>query len=188
MNVKQLLSKWSRTIHRWVGLYMAIIVTIYFVETLALPPTFGAGLPNIDGKPPTQAVAENTRSILSIEQVNQAFISQQPAGIDSFDEVDAITYLPDAKMYHIENRKRFFEWYVDARSGEILKYGFNTAMFLEEKGVLGWLSPIVHDIIELPFLAILLTLASSGVYLFVSPFLPRKTLEVEPSMVVLEER
>lgn len=187
MNVKQFLSKWSRTIHRWVGLYMAIIVTIYFVETLVLPPAFGAGLPSIDGKPPTQYVAENTRPILSIEQVNQAFISQHPVGIDSFHEVDAITYLPAAKIYRFENQKRFFEWYIDARNGEILKYGFNTAMFLEEKGVLGWLSPWVHDLIELPFLAILLILASSGVYLFISPFLPKKNLAVEPNTIVSKE-
>lgn len=66
MKIKQFLSKWSRTIHRWVGLYMAVVVTIYFVETITLPPTFSAGLPSVDGIPPAHAVAENTRPVLSI--------------------------------------------------------------------------------------------------------------------------
>jgi len=187
MNVKQFLSKWSRTIHRWVGLYMAIIVTIYFVETLALPPIFSAGLPSINGRAPTHSVAEDTRPLLSIEQVSQAFIAQHPEGINSLNEVDAITFLPTVKTYRFENQKRFFEWYVDAYSGEVLKYGFNTNMFLEEKGVLGWLNPLVHNLIELPFLAILLTLASSGVYLFISPFLPKKNLKAEPSTIATGE-
>lgn len=68
---------------------------------------------------------------------------------------------------------------MDARTGEVLKYGFNTNMFLEEKGLLGWLSPLIHDLIELPFLVVLLTLAASGVYLFISPFLGKKNLEID---------
>ncbi len=110
---------------------MAVIVAIYFVETIALPPTFSAGLPSVDGVPPAHAVAENSHSILSLEQATQVFISGHPEGINSLDDVDEIAYLPDSDIYRFENKQRFFEWYVDARTGEILKYGFNTNVFLQ---------------------------------------------------------
>jgi hypothetical protein len=117
----------------------------------------------------------------------KAFIYQHPKGINSLDEVDEIAYMPSQKIYRFENQKRFFEWYIDACTGEVLKYGFNTNMFLEEKGLLGWLSPWIHKLIELPFLALMLTLAGSGVYLFISPFSAKKNPEIEQSVAVLGE-
>jgi hypothetical protein len=43
-----------------------------------------------------------------------------------------------------------------------------------------------NTFIELPFLAVLLTLAASGVYLFIVPFLPKKNLESDRIAVLGE--
>ena len=83
MKIKQFFSKWSRTIHRWVGLYFAVVIGIYLIEIIALPSVFSSGLPTVDGKPPTQTVPENTRSLLSLEQPTQALISLHPDGINT---------------------------------------------------------------------------------------------------------
>ena len=112
MKIKQFLSRWSRTIHRWVGLYFAVVIAIYLIEIIALPSVFSSGLPTVDGKPPTQTVAKNTKSLLSLEQASQAFISLHPEGINRLEDIDEIAYLPTLGVYRFENQKRLFEWYM----------------------------------------------------------------------------
>ncbi|WP_223280177.1 PepSY domain-containing protein [Nostoc sp. PA-18-2419] len=178
MRIKQFLSRWSRTIHRWVGLYFAVVIGIYVIEIIALPPAFSSGLPTIDGKAPTQTITKNTKSLLSLEQASQAFISQHPKGINTLEDIDEITYLPSLGIYRFENQKRLFEWYLDAQNGKLLKYGFNATDFLEYRGLLGWFAPWIHNLIEMSFLFFMSTLAVSGVYLFIYPFLVKKNSEM----------
>ncbi|MHC5830351.1 MAG: hypothetical protein ACYT04_84040, partial [Nostoc sp.] len=79
-------------------------------------------------------------------------------------------------MYRFENQKNLFEWYIDAHSGKLLKYGFNSVDFLEYRGLLGWFVPLIHNLIEMSFLFLMATLAVSGVYLFIYPFLAKTGL------------
>jgi hypothetical protein len=174
MKVKQVLSKWSRTIHRWIGLYFAAIVLLYFTEFLVLPAVFSEGLPTVDGTPPIHTALSESQNLLSFDRATQTFIDQNPKGIHSADEIDAISYLPNSGLYRFEDHDRYFEWYIDAQSGEVLKFGFKTDLFLEDKGILGWLNPVVHEVIEFPMLLLLVSLAISGVYLFITPFLLKK--------------
>lgn len=97
------------------------------------------------------------------------------------DDIDAISYLPHSGLYQFEDRDLYFEWYLDAQTGELLKYGFKTDLFLEDKGILGWLNPTLHTIIEFPMLLLLVLLAISGIYLFVMPFLARRG-EISPEI------
>jgi len=187
MKFKQWLSKWSRTIHRWVGLYFALIVLLYLAEFIILPITFSEGLPTVDGTPPVREALQNDRELLSFDQASQAFLNQKPPGMNSLDEINAISYLPGSKLYRFENSDRYFEWYVDAHSGKLLKHGFKTDLFLEDKGILGWLNPWLHDLIEAPMLVLLVSLAISGIYLFISPFLAKKGSSITDSAVVSGE-
>ncbi|MEM7714720.1 MAG: hypothetical protein AAF349_14285 [Cyanobacteria bacterium P01_A01_bin.68] len=172
MKVKQFFSKWSREIHRWVGLYFALVTLIYITEMVALPSVFSNGLPVVDGKPPVVEVQEsNDTKLLSQEVAKEQFIQQQPPGLNSEDEIDEITYFTANKIYRFANSEKLFEWYVDASSGEIIKYGFNVTDFLEFKGLLGWLYPWIHNTIEVSFLFFMATLGVTGVYLFIYPFL-----------------
>ncbi|CAN1212583.1 PepSY-associated TM helix domain protein [Tumidithrix helvetica PCC 7403] len=177
MKFKQFFSRWSRTIHRWVGLYFALVIAIYLIEIIALPPIFSFGLPIVDGKPPTQLSLANTLPLLSLEQASQIFIDLHLEGVDTIKDIDEIAYVPSLGVYRLENQKKLFEGYIDARSGKLLKYGFNSVDFLENRGLLGWISPFIHDSIEMSFLFFMATLAVSGVYLFIYPFLSKKTSE-----------
>ncbi len=51
MKLKLFLSRWSRTIHRWIGLYFAVIVLLYLAEFFILPVLYGKGLPTVDLSP-----------------------------------------------------------------------------------------------------------------------------------------
>lgn len=185
MNLKQFFSRWSRTIHRWVGLYFAAIVMIYLAEFFILPSVFSEGLPTVDGNPPVHQPV--SRPALSLDQATQAFMAQNPEGVDSIQEIDAISYLPNDQLYRFENRDRYFEWYIDAQKGELLKFGFKTDLFLEDKGILGWLNPTLHTVIEAPMLLLLVSLAVSGVYLFAYPFLLKRNPESQQLSPAIEE-
>jgi hypothetical protein len=172
MKLKSFFSKWSRTIHRWIGLYFAVIVLLYLAEFFILPIAYSDGLPTVDGAPPIHKTVEGAS--LSFDQALQMFGNQTPQGVRLVDDIDAISYLPHAGLYQFEDRDRYFEWYLDAQTGELLKYGFKADLFLEDKGILGWLNPTIHTIIEFPMLLLLVSLAISGIYLFAMPFLARR--------------
>ena len=177
MKFKQFLSKSSRTIHRWVGLYFATTVMIYMIEALTLPVIFSSNLPTIDGNPPLPVISENASISLSLEEAKKLFFKQNPIGISSPSDIDEMTYLPASSVYRFENTKRFFEWYTDGHTGKIIKYGFKVNMFLEEKSLFGWFRPWIHDLLELPMLLLILILSVSGVYLFMVPFLNKKVTQ-----------
>ncbi|MGD1918608.1 MAG: hypothetical protein ACFCAD_06805 [Pleurocapsa sp.] len=175
MKLKQLLTKGSRKIHRWIGLYFAVVVLIYTVEAFSLTAVFGAGLPTIDGSPPVATV--EIMELLDIAQATQTFKNLQPEGVNDWNEINEIAYLPQAGVYRFADTERYFEWYLDASSGELLKYGFKAAPFLEEKSLFGWWQPWIHNFIEFPMLLLLFSLAISGVYLFAMPFMNKTNLE-----------
>ncbi|HAA30508.1 MAG TPA: hypothetical protein DDW76_37555 [Cyanobacteria bacterium UBA11369] len=173
MKLKQWLLHGSRKLHRWIGLYIVVLTLIWVVEAIALPPIFSAGLPGIDNNIPVETTTKKADSPLSLEQAMQAFMAQHPKGIQSFDEVDEIDYFPGMDIYRFENTKRFFQWYLDARDGSLIKYGFNASQFLEQQGFLGWLHPWIGNPIKLSSTLLTLILVGSGFVLFLSPFLAR---------------
>ncbi|WP_375479807.1 PepSY domain-containing protein [uncultured Nostoc sp.] len=159
-----------------------MVIAIYLIEIIAFPSAFSSGLPTVDGKPLTQTVVKNTKSLLSLEQASQAFISLHPEGINTLEDINEIVYLRTLGVYRFENQKRLFEWYIDAHNGKLVKYGFNSTDFLEYRGFLGWFAPWIHDLIEMSFLFFMSTLAVSGVYLFIYPFLRRKNSKINSSL------
>ena len=188
MKLKQFFSKSSRIIHRWIGLYFATTVIIYMIEAFILPVIFSANLPNIDGKSPLADISENMSVSLSLEEAKKLFFQQHPSGISLPSEIDEITYLPENSVYRFANTKRFFEWYTDAHTGKIIKYGFKVNMFLEEKSLFGWFRPWIHDLLELPILLLIVILSVTGVYLFITPFLKKKLPQEPNKTQKLEEK
>lgn len=185
MKLKQWFATWSRKIHRWVGLYFALIVVLYIAEAVALPAIYGEGLPKVDGSPPTYAVT-STAPLLSQQQARQRLIEQHPPGIHSLEDINEITYLPQADLYRLANSDRYFEWYLDSHTGDLLKYGFKLTPYLEEQTLLGWWSPWAHAILEVPGLLLMVVLAVSGVYMFMLPFLPKSEAVGSESLDIAE--
>ena len=162
--------KWSRKLHRWLGLYLIILTLIWLTEAIALPIFFSAGLPTIDNTLPTSIISSNTTT-LSLEKAIQVFLAQRPDGINSADEIDSITYFPNQNLYRFENQTRYFDGYINAQSGELLKYGFNVGRFLEQQGFLRWLHPWIGTLIQSSSMLLTLILGASGFMLFIYPFM-----------------
>ncbi len=157
------LLRWSRRLHKWVGVYVSILTMIWLTEMAMLPVVFNPGAPVIYGASLSTKQHENVS--LSFEQVLQTFMSRQPSGIDSVDEFDEISYFPKNGVYRFVVRESCLEWYVGAGTGEILTYGFNANRFLMSKSMLGWVHPIVAEIIRAPFELLFVVLVITGCYM-----------------------
>jgi Fe2+ transport system protein FeoA len=160
--------RWSRKLHKWIGVYIGILTMIWLVEMAVLPLIFNPGLPVVDGPPST---AQYGSVPLPIQQALQSFMDQQPDSIGSVAELDEMAYLPANGVYRFAVKERFLEWYVEAGTGKILKYGFDSNRFLTEKGMFGWVHPFVSKIVKAPFELLFIFLAITGLYIV---FYPRK--------------
>lgn len=158
---------------------------LYLVEAVALPAIYGEGLPKVDGTPPTYVVT-STEPLLSQQQVRQQLLEQQPQGLHSLEDINEITYLPKEDLYRLANSDRYFEWYLDSHTGDLLKYGFKLTPYLEEQTLLGWWSSWAHAILEVPGLLLMVVLAVSGVYMFILPFLPKSETMGSESIDIAE--
>ena len=170
MKRSSLLLKWSRKLHRWIGLYVVVLTVIWVIEAISLPPVFSAGLPAINSDVPAQPSTTKVNPPLSLEQAMNAFMAQHPKGIQSFDDVDEIDYFPAKAIYRFQTTKRFFEWYLTAHDGVLVKYGFNVNQFLEQQGFLAWLHPWLGNLIKLSSMLFTLILIGSGFFLFLNSF------------------
>lgn len=129
---------------------------------------FNPGLPVVEGPPLT---AQYGSAPLSLQQAMQSYMDQQPEGIASAAELDEMAYLPSNGVYRFAIKERFLEWYVEAKTGKMLKYGFDSNRFLMEKGMLGWVHPVVSKVVKTPFEFLFIFLALTGLYIV---FYPRK--------------
>jgi len=162
------LLRWLRKLHKWIGVYIGILTAIWLVEMIVLPPIFNPGLPVVDGPP---ATSQGYSAPLSLQHALQSFMDQQPDGIASADELDEMAYLPVNGVYRFAVKERFLEWYIEARTGKILKYGFDSNRLVMKKGMLGWVHPVVSKVVRTPFKLLFIFLAITGLYIV---FHPRK--------------
>ena len=162
-----------RVLHRWLGLGVVILTLVWVVEAIALPPILAADLPTIDHTLPVSTTPD-TVPTFSVHQAIQAILNLHLDGIDSVDKIDAITYFPKLNIYQFENQAQYLEGYINAQTGELLKYGFNAEDFLAQQGLLKWVHTGLGNLIQSVSLLVTLTVVISGCYLFLNPFWVKK--------------
>ncbi len=161
------LLRWSRKLHKWVGLYVGGLAAIWIVEIIALPFLFHQGLPVVDGTPPS--IQHKAAPPISLQQALKVFMEQQPKGIRSVAELDEMTYLPQKGLYRFATKQTCLEWYLEAKTGRILHYGFNARRFVTEKGMLGWAHPVVGRGVKAPFSLLFFFLTVTGCWIVLAP-------------------
>lgn len=63
---------------------------------------------------------------------------------------------------------------MEAKTGKILKYGFDSNRLLMEKGMLGWIHPLVAKVIKDPFDLMFIFLGVTGCFIVFYPHRKRK--------------
>ncbi len=161
------LLRWSRKLHKWIGLYVGILAAIWIVEIITIPFLFNHGLPVFDGSPPP--IQHKVSPPISLQHALKIFMKQQPKGINSTAELDELTYLPQKGLYRFAIKKKCLEWYLEAKTGKILQCGFNARRFVTEKGMLGWVHPVVARVVKAPFSFLFFFLTVSGCWIVFAP-------------------
>lgn len=172
--------KWSHNLHKWVGVYISILVAIWLVEMMVLPTAINPGFPTLNHAP--LAIIQSENQLISLEQALQSLMHQQPDGLASAVELDEMAYLPKKGVYRFAIRERYLEWYVEAKTGKIVTYGFDSNRFLMEKAMLGWTHPIIAKVVKGPFHFLFVFLAVTGCYIV---FYPRRKRKRRQSVTTL---
>ncbi len=149
------------------GPYVGILAAIWMVEIISLPFLFNQGLPLVDGTPPS--VQHKAAPPVSLPQALKIFMEQQPEGLGLTAELDEITYLPQKGLYRFAIKKNCLEWYLEAKTGRILQYGFNARRFVTERGMLGRAHPVVARIVKAPFSFLFFFLTVTGCWIVLAP-------------------
>ena len=177
--LKRKLLKWSRKLHKWVGVYISILTAIWLVEMMVLPAAINPGFPTLNQAP--QAVISSNNQPIPLEQALQSLMDQHPDGLSSTAELDEMAYLPKKGVYRFSNGESYLNWYVDSKTGKILTFGFDSNRLLE-KAMLGWTHPIIAKIVRGPFQFLFVFLGITGCYIV---FYPRRKRKRKQSMTTL---
>lgn len=162
--------KWSRTLHKWIGIYVALLTLVWIGELLLFPALYSVDPVEVV---PTQLAAGAQTQVgpLSIEGLSRRVESGQYGRFGADVE---IRYLAREKKYVVVDRNSYAVSEVSAQTGELLSRGLDSNALFAEKAGLSWVSETVGSIIKAPFEISFVILSITGVYLVVFPYLRRK--------------
>jgi len=162
--------KWSRKLHKWLGIYVAILTLVWVVELVLLPYMYSTQEGQADVVQMEQGAAMQVRPI-QFEELYQRIDSGVYGAFGSDVE---ISYLPLERKYIVRDRESFAVCEISAESGVPLARQIDTNTLFAEKSGLAWASEGLSTVIKAPFEVSFIVLSISGVYLIVFPYLPRR--------------
>lgn len=167
--MKLFLLRWSRKLHKWLGIYVAILTLAWLFELMFLPGIYSpAPLPV--SPDPTHTVSGSGEIITVQDILLRLGAGEYGEPLSSVE----IRYTPDNKQYTIFGQDQFINIRVDALSGKAIDRTLDfDALFMEKSG-LGWLHPSVGMIVKMPFELSFVILALTGIYLILFPYMKRK--------------
>ncbi|MBI9080522.1 MAG: ferrous iron transport protein A [Pseudodesulfovibrio sp.] len=167
--MKLFLLHWSRNLHKWLGIYAALLTLVWLCELMLLP-----GIYNPAPLPATPSHNHTTAGSNGIITIND-ILSRLDAGEygEPLSSVE-IRYNPNTKQYTIFDQDRFVNIRVDAFSGEPIDHTLDFDALFMEKAALGWAHPTLSLILKTPFEFSFVILALTGIYIILFPHMKRK--------------
>lgn len=166
--MKRSLWRWSRALHKWIGIYVCVLTLIWLLELVLLPVTH-APHAALDWEPYTPTFKSTPNRSLNIPELF-SMIREGKYGISPRSELTG--YDPITASYTVRDPDSFMELRIDAESGVVLDSRLDTETMFSEKCALGWLHPLLKRILSAPFESAFVLLAVTGAHLLWGP--PRK--------------
>ncbi len=161
--MKVTLLKWSRLLHKWLGIYITFLTLLWLAEIIILPFLY-----NEEPIAPTASMQTTAR--LSIHQLKDAIDS----GAYGTPEHLEFRYQPKTQHYLIVDKKNFTVLTMEAETGKILqKERDYNALFVEKTG-LGWINLTLASFLKILFQIFFIILAVTGLYILLFPTLKKK--------------
>lgn len=168
------LLKWSRNLHKWLGIYVAVLTVVWVAELVLLPGMYAVqevGAERTQAIPKAGSESVGNSAGVSFEEIRQ----RVHAGVyGTFSPDIEIAYVPREGKYIVRDRVSYAVSEVSAESGAQLGRHLDQSQLFADKSGLGWLNGTLSAVIKAPFEISFVILAVSGVYLIVFPWLRRK--------------
>jgi uncharacterized iron-regulated membrane protein len=165
---EKVLNTWTRKLHRWGAILIALPVGVIVVTGLLLqvkkhsrwvqPPELHGS-----GGPPQ----------ISFAQILEIVRGVPEAGIDEWADVDRIDVRPGRGMLKVRN-KDFWEVQIDTSTGAVLQSAFRRSDLIETIHDGSWFHDSAKLWVFLPTGAVLLGLWMSGLYLWALPIVKKR--------------
>lgn len=160
MNVTLL--KWSRFLHKWLGVYIAVFTILWLFELILLPSFYSVGVPVASTEQQTQP--------LSIQQV----VDNIDAGKYGACEQLELRYHSAKNQYVLVNNSTFSHLTLDAQTGHVVSNKLDYDTLLMKKSGLGWLNEALGDYLKIPFQIFFVILSITGIHLLSLPYLKKR--------------
>lgn len=166
MHIKLL--KFSRHLHKWLGIYLAVITVIWLFELVMLPVLY-----SVEQSP--QSLGTTNSSVINSSPFSmQRLLAEIEAGYYGSSENIELRYQPHANQFVIVDTKRFSHHTLDAKTGEVLSRKLDhDALFMKKSG-LGWLDETLSTFLKAPFEISFVILSITGLYLIAFPYFKQK--------------
>ena len=160
---------WNRKLHRWVALGVALPFLVVITTGILLQLK-----KQLDWvQPPEQSTAARAPAV-TFDQLLTAARSVPAAGIDDWGDVERVDLRPAKGIAKITSMTRW-ELQVDIASGMVLQSAYRRSDLIESLHDGSWFHPNAKLWIFLPVGLGVLALWTTGIYLFVLPYLARRT-------------
>lgn len=162
--------KWSRKLHKWLGVYAAILALVWIGELLLLPALHPVTPVDVAQ---SQAIVEQPRQAgaLSFEELSRRV---QSGLYGQFGADIEISYFPLKKRYVVLDRESFAISEIDSLTGELFSRYLDGSSLFARKSGLGWANETLGAILKAPFELSFIILSVTGLYLVLYPYLRRK--------------
>ncbi|PIE56415.1 MAG: hypothetical protein CSA34_03650 [Desulfobulbus propionicus] len=145
--------RWSRFLHKWLGIYIAVFTILWLIELLVLPLVYSVQpSANFSGQPATR---------MTIQQV----LSDVTTGRYGAPQDLELRYQPKIHRYLVVDKKRFTILTIDATTGKILTKELDHDALFSKKSGLGWINQTLGDFLKIFFQIFFVILSVTGLYL-----------------------
>ncbi len=155
--MKKTLLRWSRFLHKWLGLYISVFTLIWLVELLVLPIVYKLS--------PAAGFSGQPAAGVSIEQIFNAVNS----GRFGDPEYLEFRYQAKTQRYHIIDKREYTILTIDAVTGESIKKELDYNTLLLEKSGLGWINQKLAGLLKICFQIFFVILSVTGIYILFYP-------------------
>lgn len=158
------LNRWTRKLHRWGAVACAVPLLLVIVTGLLLQVKKQFAWV----QPPTQTGSVDYPQI-SLDQILDAAMSSQDAGIESWNDVDRLDVRPGKGIVKVKS-KNDWELQIDLGSAKILSSKYRRSDLIESLHDGSWFNDAAKLWVFLPNGLVLLALWFTGAFLWYLPF------------------
>jgi uncharacterized iron-regulated membrane protein len=165
------MSKLARKTHKWLGIFLSLILCNISITGLLLLEKKGYEWI----QPSTRTGAEGTiDDFITMQKVFDVAFAQGRESFQDLECIDRVDFRPNNRVFKVRSKKNYMEMQIDAVSGAVLNISTRRSDLCENIHDGSFFGKIMHGKL-MPIVAVAnLTLVVTGLYLWLSPKLKRK--------------